>query len=573
MSAHSPLPLADRLRPTRLDDVIGNPQARAQLRKWAEGWASAGGPPAPRAAVLSGPPGVGKTSAALALAHDFGWSVVEMNASDARNERAIEQVAGRASITHSLMESASGSGPPRALILLDEADSLSGRAVEAARSAPAPPTLKEFLRARYGTVEALNAGWGLAPKGKPAPFESWDSVPRSPGNHAWARLPAARKDLDDWKGSGRSRDLSDRGGLGAIARLVRATRQPLVLTVNDDRVLSRYSAVFRTSVARVRFYPIRDRELAAQLSAIAQRERIDLATGAIDAIVRRSGGDVRAALNDLDAIAPLPPGPLQLSVLGTRDRTAEFAAFTEHVLSAARYFRSVEVQDRLDATPDDLFPWIEENVPHFAPDAAHRSVGFDRLAAAELSLARARRFRVWGQWSYASELMTGGVGVALRDAPIPAVGRAQFPRFLAEMGGSRVARGLRDGIARKAGARLHLSRAKVRESVLPFLDQWFASLSGRTRGRDSDPTAQRVVRELELTPEEVAYLLRAEPDSAAVAALLGTEPEGGGDRRSGETPVPAASGPPSDPDATPASADSAGGSRRVQRQLSDFGGR
>ncbi len=569
MSPGPQLPLAERLRPTRLDDVIGNPQARAQLRKWAEGWTGPGGPPASRAALLSGPPGVGKTSAALALAADFGWSVVEMNASDARNERAIEQVAGRASITHSLIETAPGAGPRRALILLDEADSLSGRAVETARSAPAPPSLKEFLRARYGNVEALNAGWGLVPKGKPAPFEGWDAVPRSPGNHAWARLPAARKDLEDWRGSGRSRDLSDRGGLGAIARLVRATRQPLVLTVNDDRVLSRYSAVFRTAVARVRFYPVRDRELSTQLTSISQREHLDLAPGAIAAIVRRSGGDVRAALNDLDAISPLPPGPLQLSVLGTRDRTAEFAAFTEQALSAARYFRSVEVQDQLDATPDDLFPWIEENVPHFAPDGAHRSAGFDRLAAAELSLARARRFRVWGQWSYASELMTGGVGLALRDGPIPPVGRAQFPRFLAEMGGSRVARGLRDGIARKAGARLHLSRAKVRESVLPFLDQMFVAKSATAHRRGPDPTAARVVRELELTAEEVAYLLRTAPDSPAVTALFESEAE------PPEVPVRHEESPhgSADGDADASAAEPAPGPRRVQRHLSDFGGR
>ncbi len=120
-----PLPLAERLRPSRLDDVVGNPRARYELRAWGQEW-QRGQTPGRRAAILSGPPGVGKTTAALALAAEFGWNVVEMNASDARNEAAVEQVAGRASVSHTLGESMA-KGPRHALILLDEADCLTGR--------------------------------------------------------------------------------------------------------------------------------------------------------------------------------------------------------------------------------------------------------------------------------------------------------------------------------------------------------------------------------------------------------------------------------------------------------------
>jgi len=562
------LPLTERLRPNRLVQVVGNSSARAQLRAWAEAW-SGGEAPARRAVVLSGPPGVGKTSAALALAADFGWSVVEMNASDARNERAIEQVAGRASITHSLVEEANSVGPHRALILLDEADSLSGRATEAARATPAPPTLREFLRGRYGSVERLNTAWGLAPKAKPVPFESWEGVPKTPGNHAWARLPSARKDLEEWRSVGRPRDNSDRGGLAAIARLVRSTRQPLVLTVNDERVLTRYSAVFRTAVVRVRFFPIRDRELSEQLATIIHHEHLDVVPGAVDAIVVRARGDLRAALNDLEAIAPLPRGPLQQAVLGTRDRTADFAALTEECLTAARYYRSIEVQDRLDATPDDLLPWIEENLPYFAPDAVHRATALDRLAVADQALVRARRFRVWGLWSYASELMTGGVGLALRDTPAPPVGHAQFPRFLAEMGGSRAVRAVRDGLARKLAHRLHLSRAKSRESLLPFLERLFEDVSDRRARVELFEVARAIVRELELTSEEVAYLTGTPLDSPRVLRLVSESGEASSSARPAERAPP----PPTTPERMEAAAPDDASRKPVQRHLSDFGGR
>jgi replication factor C large subunit len=82
---------AEKYRPKRLDDVLGNPQAINDLREWAESWER--GIPKKRAVVLMGDPGVGKTSSALALALEFGWGAIELNASDLRNADSIKRVA------------------------------------------------------------------------------------------------------------------------------------------------------------------------------------------------------------------------------------------------------------------------------------------------------------------------------------------------------------------------------------------------------------------------------------------------------------------------------------------------
>ncbi|HOL07850.1 MAG TPA: AAA family ATPase, partial [Methanomassiliicoccaceae archaeon] len=80
-------------RPSGLNEVAGNPKAVQDLTNWAQSWEE--GKPAKKAAVLIGTPGTGKTSAALALAADFHWDVVEMNASDQRNADAIKAIALR----------------------------------------------------------------------------------------------------------------------------------------------------------------------------------------------------------------------------------------------------------------------------------------------------------------------------------------------------------------------------------------------------------------------------------------------------------------------------------------------
>jgi DNA polymerase III delta prime subunit len=530
-------PLFERWRPTRLAELVGNPRARADLEAWANAW-NAESPPARRAVLLVGPPGVGKTSAAVALAAERGWSLVEMNASEARNQSAIERVAGRASISHALDAVRPKGGVARTLVLLDEADCLTGgRTTEGPRPPREPVPLRGFLEGRYGSVEALNRAWGLAPGGKHKPFEAWTSLPRSPGNAGWAKLPVARRDLDDWRAAQRTEEKGDRGGLPTIARLVRATRQPIVLTVNDESPLHRYSPVFRSAVRTIYFGPIAPGELHDRLATIASSERVALGTGVLDAIVSRSNGDLRAALNDLEAVAALPPGPGQREIIGGRDLPSDFAAFTEELLHRARFYRSVEVRDRLDAPPDDLLPWVDENVPWFAPDPRHRDAAFSVVAAAELLIARARRWRVYGLWSYATELLSGGVSLAIRDAPSPSGGHAQFPRFLGAMGASRIARGVRDGLVRKLGRHLHLSRAKGRAIALPFLEAIFAEV-GRGRGSELPRRlARELVAELGLTAEEVAALVGAPPDSAPVRDLLpaddaaaeenGTEPSKG----------------------------------------------
>lgn len=513
------LPLSERHRPRRLEEMVGNTAALRQLRAWANQWGPERPPPRFRAALLEGPPGVGKTTAAAAIAREMGWSLVEMNASEARNREAIEQVAGRAALTQTIgdrEEFVPARAGGRTLILLDEADCLSGRVAEE-RPAPTPIGWVEFLRRRYGRIEELNARWGLGSTGAPAPYPAWSEVPATPGRGAISRWPAVQPDLREWRASSVRIDHSDRGGLAAIARLVRTSRQPILLTVNDLQPLVRYSPVFRQGVRHIPFGPVGSAELRDHLARIVVREGRVLAPEILDLIVRRSEGDVRAALNDLEAIGPVAEVPLQRALLaGGRDHASEFATFVHEVLSIPRYRRSTEIRDRLDASPEDLLPWIEETLPGASIDAGRRYRAYGRLGKAELCLARARRSRHYGLWSYAGELMTGGVAGALDRPPGAAPFEVGFPAFLSAMGRSRMVRARRQQTLAAVAPSLHLSRRKASESMLPLLFELFDP----ARPGFSDPprrAARRaLIRAVRWGEEEVGFLLGTEPDSELV---------------------------------------------------------
>ena len=108
---------AEKYRPRRLADLVGNGPAVKAMYDWARSWS-----PGRKPLLLYGKAGIGKTSSAQALASDMGWEVIELNASDQRTKDAIGRVAGVASVTQSL------SGAGRKLIVFDEADNLHGTA-------------------------------------------------------------------------------------------------------------------------------------------------------------------------------------------------------------------------------------------------------------------------------------------------------------------------------------------------------------------------------------------------------------------------------------------------------------
>ncbi|MEM3452255.1 MAG: replication factor C large subunit [Candidatus Hadarchaeum sp.] len=116
------LPWVEKYRPKRLKDIVGQPKAISDIARWAQSWER--GRPAKTTALFYGPAGTGKSAAAAALAGDFGWDLIEMNASDQRTLAEVKRVAGTAASTGTLF----GGTAAKRLIVLDEADNIYGTA-------------------------------------------------------------------------------------------------------------------------------------------------------------------------------------------------------------------------------------------------------------------------------------------------------------------------------------------------------------------------------------------------------------------------------------------------------------
>jgi replication factor C large subunit len=107
---------SERHRPKTVQEMVGNEDARLAALKWLGGWVSGSKP-----LLLVGPPGTGKTTLVHALARQFDYDLVEMNASDARNKDSLQ-----ARITPVLQNTANLLGR-KIMLFLDEVDGISGR--------------------------------------------------------------------------------------------------------------------------------------------------------------------------------------------------------------------------------------------------------------------------------------------------------------------------------------------------------------------------------------------------------------------------------------------------------------
>ncbi len=424
----------EKYRPRSLSDIVGNEAAVRSIRRWAESWTH--GVPRTKAIVLRGEPGIGKTSAALALANDMGWDFIEMNASDHRNAASIKRVAGLGATGQTFSpngEFLSSSKGRRKLIIIDEADNLFGR--------------------------------------------------------------------------------EDHGGAKAIVETIKEAGQPIILLVNDYRELSRKAPAVRNLADSITFHPLDRASIVSLLRRIADRERVKAPEKVFEAIAENANGDLRAAINDLQMMVE---GRDSLTiedadVLGWRNQLEELGDALRRMFEARSAKGARDATLDVDETPDDLEKWIEDGIVQEMRDPGDLENAFDALSRADIYLGRTRRLQHYGLWSYAKDLMTGGVALSRKATVGQTASEYRFPSYFILLSRAKGPRAARDSVASKLAPHFHASKRRFNESILPFLPTILSN---------DDELLVAIIQSTGLEEDDVAVLLGLDSDSPQVSDAM-----------------------------------------------------
>ncbi|HDI75106.1 MAG: replication factor C large subunit [Thermoprotei archaeon] len=371
----------EKYRPRRVNDVVGNREAKEKFLSWLKVWL-AGKVPSKKAALLYGPPGCGKTTLVHAAAEEYNLEVIEMNASDVRTANALSRVIKTSIKERSLF------GYKGKIVLLDEVDGINLR--------------------------------------------------------------------------------EDIGALRAIESIISETIVPVVLTANnpwDPKLRS-----LRDKCLLIEFRPIPSYLELRVLRKICEREGIRASDDVLRAIIKRNKGDLRACINDLQAIAQGKKIITleDLRLLGERSHQLSMFDIVRQVFLAKKCSEAKAVTLNPSFDYQMFMQYIHENLPYQYSMPEALAEAYDALSKADVIMGRIKKTQNWGLLPYALELMTAGVAI-IKHKPRFRFVRYSFPEKLRILSKSKEYREKLDIVLEAIKKKCHLSKSKANIEILPYI--------------------------------------------------------------------------------------------------------
>ncbi len=304
----------------------------------------------------------------------------------------------------------------------------------------------------------------------------------------------------------------DKGALPAINELIKNTKQPVVLIVNDFYALSKKSSAIKTDTIQITFRKPTARAVIATLASIAKKENISVDVGVLEKIASNTNGDMRAAIRDLESLGL---GSKKISMdsadqISERNQRKDMYAVIDAIFRKNDPGSARTMLSKTDADPETAILWIDENLPYEYREPGDLVRGYERLSRADLYLGRVHRRQYYRFWAYANDMMTMGVATARMNSLV-SHDRIRFPSYLSKMSSSKSMRAVKDSLCYKLAVLNHTSTKRVEFDILPNV---------KALCKNSEDYRIMIVKAAMLEPEELGYLMDKKIDSDAVKAAF-----------------------------------------------------
>jgi len=288
----------------------------------------------------------------------------------------------------------------------------------------------------------------------------------------------------------------DYGGLAAITKILSISTFPIILTANDPYD-SKFKAL-RKKCKMIEFDALDYTAVHQTLASIADAEGVKYDESALKSLARMAGGDMRAAINDLQSLTTdRELTKDDLDILSQRDQTETIQQ------ALLKIFKTTDLSVAIPAlynVNDDLektMLWVDENLPkeYEGKDLAR---AYEWVSKADIFLRRIRRWQYWRFLVYVNAFLTGGIATSKEKRNPKIIEYVQTKRLL-KIWMSNMKNQKRKSILKKIADATHVSTKRALNDTFPYVKKIF---------QNNPRESTRIAEFLELEKDEVAWLKR-----------------------------------------------------------------
>ncbi len=289
----------------------------------------------------------------------------------------------------------------------------------------------------------------------------------------------------------------DRGGLTTLADLIDQTAFPIII-ISNDAYDHKFSGI-RKKCAVLDFNPLTVEDVFKIIKQIAEKEKIQAEDDILRTISRRSAGDSRAAITDLQVLAV--QGKItreEIDALSYREKEDTMQDALIKVFKNSDPLIAIDAFERVDEQQDKLMLWVDENLPLEYTKREDLAMAYNFLSKADIFQKRIIKRQDWRFLVYINALITAGVAVSKTEKNRTPIDYKQTSRIL-KMWIMNNKYAKRKSIALKIAEKTHCSLHDAIQSSVPYIKVIF---------QKNKKMSEKLTDEFEFDQEEVEWLER-----------------------------------------------------------------
>ena len=287
---------------------------------------------------------------------------------------------------------------------------------------------------------------------------------------------------------------NDRGGTKALNKIIKESKQPIVMMAND--FYSNKLTTIKKNALVVKMDKIKSPSINKYLrDVVLKNEGIEVDKEVLNKLAKRSSGDLRSAINTLQALVE-NGGELTEETLESTSQKDNTSTIFDTVTRVLKSKNPEHVKRSMFENTEDptlVMEYIAENIPREYESNKEVKKAYEMISQADLYFGRTRSSQYYGYWKYASDFMGVGVSSSKNDT-YRKYSKIITPMSFSLMGRTRGKRALRDRIASKMEEKMHIS-LQVAYTVFPYFEIMF----------ENDKLAWEISDFLELEDDEIKF--------------------------------------------------------------------